>query len=170
MMVCDVSHICGQRNLLQEVAQAAMDLGFDGLMIETHPDPENAKTDSAQQITPADFDRLLASLVIRSESVSIVSDHKEVIELRDQIDALDEDLVALLGVRMQLAERIGDIKDQYSIPVLQPTRWQSVLKKARLNAQKKGLSADFIEELFKAMHQESIHHQLMVMNSRVETK
>lgn len=170
MMICDISHICGQRILLHDVAQAAMDLGFDGLMIETHPDPQNAKTDSAQQITPADFDRLLASLVIRSESVAALIDHKEVGDLRDKIDALDEDLVELLGVRMKLAERIGDIKDQYSIPVLQPTRWQAVLTKARSNAQKKGLSADFIEELFKAMHQESIDHQLRVMNSRVESK
>jgi chorismate mutase len=170
MMICDVSHICGQRNLLQDVAQAAMDLGFDGLMIETHPDPENAKTDSAQQITPLEFDSLLSSLVIRSESVSVVSEREEVIDLRDQIDALDAKLVELLGMRMQLVERIGDIKDQYNIPVLQPTRWQAVLERARLHAQQKGLSTDFIEELFKAIHQESIHHQLMVMNSRVETK
>jgi len=170
MMICDVSHICGQRNLLRDVAQAAMDLGFDGLMIETHPDPAKAKTDSAQQITPPELDQLLASLVIRSESISTISEHKEVIEFRDKIDALDQELVELLSVRMELAERIGTIKDQYSIPVLQPARWQAVLNKARLNAQKKGLSADFIEELFKAMHQESIHHQLMVMNSRVENK
>jgi len=170
MMICDISHICGQRSLLTDVAQAAMDLGFDGLMIETHPDPDNAKTDSAQQITPLEYDRLLSSLIIRSESVSVVSEHEEVIDLRNQIDALDEDLVELLGIRMQLAEQIGDIKDQYSIPVLQPARWKTVLEKARINAEKRGLSADFIEELFKAMHQESIHHQLMVMNSRVRTK
>ena len=96
--------------------------------------------------------------------------NEPVIEFRNQIDALDEKLVELLGTRMKLVEHIGDIKDQYSIPVLQPKRWQSVLESARKNAQDKGLSADFIEELFKAMHQESIHHQLIVMNSRVETK
>jgi chorismate mutase len=169
MMICDVSHICGQRDLLTDVAQAAMDLGFDGLMIETHPDPDHAKTDSAQQITPKEFDRLMESLVIRSESVAAISDHAEVIELRKKIDLLDQELVDLLGIRMKLTERIGEFKGEYNIPVLQPARWGAVLERAKLNAQKKGLSTDFIEELFKAIHQESIHHQLLVMNSRIKT-
>ena len=166
MMLCDVSHICGYRELLLDVAQAAMDLAFGGLMIETHPDPDNALSDNAQQVTLDGFDSIINSIVIRDGALSNIEDRHEIIELRDNIDDLDDQLVQLLGRRMQLAARIGEIKDAHDLPVLQPKRWADILERARANALTEGLTLDFIEELFKAIHQESIHHQLEVMNAR----
>ena len=166
MMICDVSHICGVRGLIADVAQAAMDLAFGGLMIETHPDPDNALSDNAQQITLDEYDHILNGIVIRDGAMTSIADRHEIVSLRDQIDQLDDRLVGLLGSRMALTERIGEIKDLYDIPVLQPKRWADILDRARANALKDGLTLDFIEELFKAIHQESIHHQLLVMNAK----
>lgn len=167
MMLCDVSHICGVRELLPDVAQSAMDLAYDGLMVEAHPDPNNALSDSAQQITLDGFDRLMSGLVIRNSILSNLGEKQEMRALREKIDALDDELVTLLGKRMQLTQLIGEIKEQFGISVFQPKRWAQILERARQNAEAQELGLDFIEELFKAVHQESINHQLMVMNSKV---
>lgn len=166
MMLCDISHISGRRDLLKDVAQAAMDLAFDGLMIETHPNPDAALSDAQQQIDPATFDDLFSTLTIRRTPMKVVVEKTPMHSLRDQIDQLDDELVSLLGRRMQLAEEIGMIKDTYEIPVLQPERWRQILERAIVNAGVQNLTVDFIEELFKAIHQESIGHQLEVMNAR----
>lgn len=166
MMLCDISHISGRRDLLKEVAQAAMDLAFDGLMVETHPDPVHALSDSAQQIEPEALAELLDGLKIRrakpEDAVVIETLHA----LRDRIDQLDDELVALLGRRMFITREIGAVKEAHDIPVLQPERWRQILSRALRNAVENDLSDDFIEELFKAIHQESIHHQLAIMNVR----
>ena len=167
-MLCDVSHICGVRELLHDVAQAAMDLAFDGLMIETHPDPDNALSDNAQQVTLEGYDRIIGALIVRDGALTNLHDREELRSLRDQIDDLDDQLALVLGKRMDLTERIGEIKDLHDISVLQPRRWAQILDRARANAIKEGLSQDFIEELFKAIHQESIYHQLLVMNQQTK--
>jgi len=164
MMLCDISHISGRREILAEVAQAAMDLAYDGLMVEVHHDPDNALSDAQQQISIAGYDRLIHSLVIRNQTFDDVDVREDIAGYRDQIDKLDEQLIELLSLRMQLARQIGEIKNVYDIPVLQPKRWQQILTTARQNGLLANLTPDFIEELFKAIHQESIHHQIEVMN------
>jgi chorismate mutase len=166
MMLCDISHISGRRDLLRDVAQAAMDLAFDGLMIEVHISPAEALSDAAQQIEPGMLNALLDALKIRRSTIDEPHVMEMMRSLRDQIDHLDDELVALLGRRMLLTHEIGSVKDRYDIPVLQPERWRQILSRALRNASDNGLSDDCIEELFKAIHQESIHHQIAIMNAR----
>lgn len=164
MMLCDISHISGRREILGEVAQAAMDLAFDGLMVEVHDDPDKALSDPEQQVSFDGFDRIMNALVVRDQQLDDVIVRADIAALRNRIDDLDDQIIALLAKRMASAREIGEIKELHNIPVLQPKRWQEVLERARENGQTAGLTEDFIEELFKAIHQESIHHQIEVMN------
>ncbi|MBR9922123.1 MAG: bifunctional 3-deoxy-7-phosphoheptulonate synthase/chorismate mutase type II [Bacteroidetes bacterium] len=163
-IICDNSHICGRRDTLQAVAQQAMDLNFDGLMTEVHPTPDEAWSDAAQQITPAQFKDLLGELVFRN----VETDNPEFLEslehLRHEIDEIDGELLRLLGARMKLAERIGTYKKKNNISILQPTRWNEILEHAQQRAAAHGLSPDFVSVFLKSVHQESINHQNMVMN------
>ena len=164
MMLCDISHISGRREMLRDVAQEAMDLAYSGLMIEVHQDPDNALSDPKQQITLAGFDDLMSSLIIREQSFDDVIIHSDISAFRDQIDSLDREIIALLAERLKVVRQIGEIKGEFDIPVLQPKRWQEILKQAKANGSRAELTTEFIEELFKAIHQESIHHQIEVMN------
>jgi chorismate mutase len=164
-MLCDISHICGVRELLGETAQAAMDLAYDGLMIEVHPDPHHALSDREQQVTVGGFEELMQDLVIRGTGDVASEVLAELANLRDRVDRLDDTLVRVLGDRMELSRAIGEIKQQNDISILQPKRWESILSMARANAIRENLSVAFIEELFKAVHQESIAHQLKLMNT-----
>ncbi len=168
-MLCDISHICGVRELLGETAQAAMDLAYDGLMIEVHPDPHNALSDRDQQVTVHEFKELMQHLVIRDARDITIEVRQELSTLRDRVDRLDDTLVRLLGDRMELSRAIGEIKQEHDISILQPRRWESILDMARTNAIRESLSIAFIEELFKAVHQESIAHQLKLMNTETTT-
>jgi len=163
-VICDNSHICGRRDILAEVAQEAMNLNMAGIMTETHPNPDEAWSDAKQQITPAVFDELVKGLVLRSETTEDEEFLENLEGLRSQIDQVDDELLAMLGKRMQLAESIGLYKKKNNISVLQPSRWNEILDKATTKGETKGLSSEFIEKYLKAVHQESINRQNKVMN------
>jgi chorismate mutase len=166
-MICDPSHICGCRELLQETAQQAMDLNFDGLIIESHRDPSVAWSDAKQQLTPAALRQLLNNLVLRTEtSGDIMAAHK-LEQLRGQIDGLDNDLIALLGNRMKIADQIGEFKRDNNISILQTNRWSDILSQRAAQGKKQGLSEGFIVSVLSAIHQESINHQAKIMNDKV---
>lgn len=163
-LICDPSHICGNRDMLFEVSQEAMDLNFDGLIIESHTDPDKAYSDSSQQITPQNLNKLLKSLVLRKANISnqVLADTLE--DLRQEIDKYDDKLLDILEKRMIVADRIGKYKKENNITILQSNRWDQLLTKRVADGDKKGLSEDFIVKVFRAIHQESINHQTRVMN------
>ncbi|HNR42536.1 MAG TPA: chorismate mutase [Bacteroidales bacterium] len=166
-ILCDPSHIAGARRYLYEIAQKALDLNFDGLMIESHIDPDKALSDSAQQVTPNDLRELLSRLILRSP---VPSDPKllDILgELRQQIDIFDDYLLDILEKRMKVAETIGQYKKENNITILQSTRWDEIISKVMINGESKGLSRELIDTVFKAIHQESINHQMRVMNNGV---
>ncbi len=169
-MVCDNSHICGRRDTLAPVAQQAMDLQMDGLMTEVHPDPDNAWSDAAQQITPAVFGKLVKGLKIRSESTNDVEFLEHIDDLRSKIDNLDNELLDLYGKRMQLAESIGQYKKKNNIAILQSSRWNEILEQSMAKGRERGLSDGFVTQVLTAIHQESINHQTKVMNAKSTAK
>lgn len=165
-IICDNSHICGRRDLLQAVAQKALDLNFDGLMTEVHPDPDNAWSDAAQQITPGQYLEMRDRLVFRQPTTDDAEFLENLEHLRHEIDELDEELFNLLGQRMKLSERIGEYKQRNNIAILQATRWSEILERALIKGRMKGLSEEFVSVMLKAIHQESISHQEKVMHER----
>lgn len=163
-IICDPSHITGKASLLYDVSQKAMDLNYDGLMIETHIDPENALSDAAQQVTPNELKEILSRLILRSP-VSTDKGFLDVLgELRTQIDLYDDQLLDLLEQRMNVAKTIAKYKKENNITILQTTRWNEIIRKSIAKGEQKGLSSEFIDTLFKAIHQESINHQTVIMN------
>ncbi|MCB0640807.1 MAG: bifunctional 3-deoxy-7-phosphoheptulonate synthase/chorismate mutase type II, partial [Phaeodactylibacter sp.] len=163
-IICDNSHICGRRDTLLAVAQKAMDLNFDGIMTEVHPTPDEAWSDAMQQITPAQFQELQESLIVRKATTRDTEFLQNLDHLRHEIDEIDDELLNLLSTRMKLAEHIGEYKKRNNISILQPTRWNEILEAAVQKGQLKGLSEGFITTLLRAVHEESIKHQEQVMN------
>ncbi len=164
-LFCDPSHIAGSREFLREISQKALDLNFDGLMIESHIDPDKALSDAAQQVTPDGLRALLSMLVTRNP---VASDPKllDILgELRQQIDVFDEHLLDLLEKRMKVTETIGQYKKANNITILQSVRWDEIINRVMSKTKAKGLSAEFIDSIFKSIHQESINHQMKVMNN-----
>ena len=162
-MICDPSHISGCTELLQEVSQKALDLNFDGLIIESHRNPAEAWSDAKHQVTPAELDKLLKSLVLRDVEVS--QSLKETLDdLRLKIDKYDDDLLKTLDARMKIAEQIGQYKKEHNITILQPTRWDEIISKIVAKGAEHNLSAEFLSTVFKAIHQESINKQNKIMN------
>jgi len=162
-IITDPSHICGNREFLYDISQKAMDLNFDGLIIETHCNPDKALSDANQQVTPGGLKQIIDRIVYRDPEVN-----EELMltlaELRDQIDKLDDRIINLLEDRMGVSEKIGSYKKENNITILQTKRWDDMLK-TRLNlGNRKGLSEEFIIKLFRSIHQESINHQTSVMN------
>jgi chorismate mutase len=147
------------------VSQTALDLNFDGLMIETHFDPDNAWSDAAQQVTPAKLVQIMRDLKIRKETDPEAAYNSELSNLRAQIDVIDNQLIETLGRRMKISDSIGVLKKQKNVAVLQSNRWNQILGAMILEGESKGLSEEFILKLFKAIHQESINHQEKVINS-----
>ena len=162
-LICDPSHITGKRAMIKEVAQQAMDLNYDGLMIETHNDPENAWSDADQQVTPQALKQIIQELVIRRASFE-EDFNIDMEKLRAKIDITDSKILELLGKRMKVAEEIGAIKKAKNVAVLQNKRWEKILEKMVADGEEKGLSEEFILKLYKAIHQESISHQEKIMN------
>jgi len=164
-LICDPSHITGKRTMIQEVSQQALDLNYDGLIIETHYDPDNAWSDAAQQVTPTVLKQIFKDLRIRKTSTDEDDYNIEMIKLRANIDVADSKLLEILGNRMKVAEQIGALKKAKNIAVLQNKRWNEILGKMILDGEEKGLSEEFILKLFKAIHMESIAHQEKIINS-----
>ena len=164
-LICDPSHICGRRDTIEETSQKALDLNFDGLMIETHNDPDNAWSDASQQITPKTLIKLMKDLVIRKESVQERSFIKELENLRIKIDDADSQILDILGNRMKVSDEIGKIKKKQNVAILQSERWKNILKKMISDGKQRGLSEDFILKIFKAIHQESINHQEKILKN-----
>lgn len=157
---CDPSHITGNRNRIAEVAQKAMDMHFDGLMIETHPQPEKALSDAAQQITPAVLKDILAALVVRGEHTHDMSGLEQLEHLRQLMDTLDAEIVDLIARRMELSSKIGDVKRQCHMTVYQPARWREIVETRSARGITQGLTAGFVTELYEKIHHESIRIQL----------
>jgi chorismate mutase len=164
LLICDPSHICGNRTGLQSIAQKSIDLDFGGLMIETHLHPDDAWSDAKQQITPEILSEMLGNLIWRIEN----TDEKEFVTalatLRERINQVDDELLALIGQRMKIADKIGAYKKDNNITILQTNRWNEILAKAFKKGELLGLSKDFITKYFDAVHMESISHQNKIMN------
>lgn len=165
MMINDPSHISGRRDILLDVAQKAIDLDFDGLIIESHIDPDKAWSDAKQQITPERLAELLDSIKWRHETTTEKEFLSALEKLREQINHIDDELIQLLGQRMKVAEKIGAYKKENNITILQTNRWNSILEKAFAKGDKLGLSKEFITKYYDAVHMESINHQNKIMNS-----
>jgi len=163
-IINDPSHICGRRDILQATAQKAIDLDFDGLMIESHIDPDNAWSDAKQQITPERLAEMLSAISWRKEDVPSESYHAALDKLREQINHIDDELMQLISQRMSIAEKIGEYKRNNNVTILQATRWNEVLEKALQKAGKVGLSDEFITRYMDAIHMESINRQNKIMN------
>ncbi len=163
-IICDPSHIGGNRDLIAMISQKAMDLDFEGLMIESHITPDEAWSDAAQQITPKNLDKLLKELIIRSRS----TDNKDFIdhlgELREKIDEIDEEIIQKLAARMKVAIEIGKYKRDNDVTILQVGRWDEIIRKRKSLASALGLSDDFTDKLLKIIHKESIGQQTKIMN------
>ena len=163
-LICDPSHITGKRDMIQEVSQQALDLNYDGLIIETHIDPDNAWSDAAQQVTPATLKQMFVNLRVRKVTDDESEYNQKMAKLRLQIDEFDGKLLEILGNRMKVADKIGLLKKEKNVAILQNQRWNEILGKMILEGEEKGLSNEFVMHLFKAIHQESITHQEKVIN------
>lgn len=164
-LINDPSHITGNRDMIFDVSQTALDLNFDGLMIETHFDPDNAWSDAAQQVTPEKLVQIMRDLKIRKESDTEAEYNSALSNLRAQIDVIDNQLIETLGKRMKISDNIGALKKQKNVAVLQSNRWNQILGAMILEGESKGLSEEFVLKMFKAIHQESINHQEKIINS-----
>jgi chorismate mutase len=167
-IICDPSHMGGSREYIYEISQKAMDLNFNGLMIESHIDPDNAWSDAAQQVTPGNLKEILSRLILRSP---VTSDQRllDVLgELRQQIDLLDDNLLDILELRMKVVEKIGHYKKENNLTILQSSRWEEIIRKVIAKGEAKGLSTEMIDTIFKAIHQEAINHQMRIMNNGVK--
>lgn len=165
LMINDPSHICGRRDILLDVAQQAIDLDFDGLMIESHIDPDKAWSDAKQQITPERLAELLGEIIWRKENISSEEAHLNLERMRQQINQLDDELMQILGQRMKVAEKIGLYKKENNITILQTRRWNDILERAYKKGERFGLSKEFITKYFDAVHMESIAHQNNIFHS-----
>lgn len=159
-IICDPSHIGGRRELIAPLCQQAMDLGFEGLIVESHCNPDCAWSDAKQQVTPDVLDYILSLLVIRDET----STTEDIQILRKQIDELDNDLMSLLAKRMRVCREIGQYKKEHNMTVLQANRYKEILEKRGAQGALCGMSADFIAQIFEGIHEESVRQQLEIIN------
>ena len=162
-MFVDPSHICGNRDTLLEITQKAMDLNFDGIIIESHCNPEVAMSDAKQQLTPSALGQMIKQLVLRRPD-SVGSSPVTLEELRSQIDKLDDTILDILDKRMKIADQIGQYKKDNNMAILQTKRWDTIITKRMEMAKSKNLSNEFVETIYRAIHEESINHQTKVMN------
>ena len=159
-IICDPSHIGGSRELIAPLCQQAMDLGFDGLIVESHCEPDKAWSDSKQQITPDVLDYILNLLVIRSETNTTES----ITLLRKQIDELDNQFMELLSKRMRVCREIGQYKKEHNMTVLQSARYSEILEKRGAQGALCGMSPEFIAGVFELIHGESVRQQMEIIN------
>lgn len=165
-IICDPSHITGNRARVAEIAQKAMDMHFDGLMIETHPRPDEAWSDAAQQVTPQMLKQILATLIVREEYTRDMNSQVQLEYLRQLMDNLDAEIVDLVAKRMELSLQMGDVKRACNITAFQPARWREMVDAIGQRAESKNLSREFITALYEIIHHESIRRQLSVLEQR----
>ena len=165
-IICDPSHIAGDRELIPLISQKAIDLDMDGLMIETHISPAQALSDAKQQVKPAALDQILRALVYRRPETTNEAFNDQLEAIRHQIDQIDEHVIQQLASRMQLSEQIGLHKKENEITVFQPNRWQRILAERLQLGKTLGLSPVFMERLLDAIHGESIRKQNEVMTKK----
>lgn len=163
-IICDPSHISGNRVLLQPVSQKALDLDFNGLMLESHITPDKALSDAKQQVTPEGLGEILASLTYRNRTINDPAFASQLEILRDEIDELDHQIIDQLVKRMAIAREIGTYKKKNNITILQPGRWEEIIQDRVGYGFKQGISDDILSQMLKLIHQESIRHQTKVMN------
>lgn len=165
-LIVDPSHISGNRELLFPVSQKALDLGYDGIIIESHPDPDHALSDAEQQVTPDRLKEILGNLQVRKKTY----DDQELVnraeDLRYQIDEADQTIIKALARRMELVEQIGHYKKQNNVRVLQISRWKEIFKSRADWAREAKLNPDFVAELYKLIHVESIRTQSQIMHGK----
>lgn len=159
---CDPSHIGGNRDLIAPLSQQAMDLGYDGLIIESHCNPSIAMSDAQQQVTPQQLANVLSNIVIRE--VSQITETLS--QLRQHIDNLDNDLISLLAERMRVSREIGHYKKENNMPIFQAHRYDEILTKRMAQAVTLGMSADFIKTILEAIHEESVQQQVRLFNDK----
>lgn len=158
-IICDPSHIGGKRELIAPLCQQAMDLNFDGLIIESHCNPEKAWSDASQQVTPEVLDFILNTLVIRDTNQTT----ENLSALRRQIDELDNSLLELLARRMRVSEEIGQYKKEHNMPILQSQRYDEILQKRVSQAEQMDMDGEFMKTVLVAIHEESVRHQQEIM-------
>ncbi len=163
-LICDPSHISGNRELLFSVSQEAADLNYDGLIIESHCRPDKAWSDAAQQLTPADLDKMLGRVNWRHETVEKAEFLKQIDALRNQIDQYDVELFELLSRRMGVAAKIGEVKRENNVMIFQSKRWETIVERFLGEAEHLSLSREFISIILNAIHMESISRQNSIMN------
>ncbi len=163
-IICDPSHITGKRSRIAAMAQKAMDMRFDGLMIETHIHPDDAWTDAKQQVTPAQLKEILAELVIRAEYSDDMNAQVQLEHLRQLMDSIDSEIIDLVSRRMELSGEIGNVKKAANMTAYQPARWREIVAATTERASTHGLSPDFILAVYETIHHESIRHQLGILN------
>lgn len=166
-IICDPSHICGNRELIPSVAQKALDLGMNGLMIETHCNPDSALSDAQQQLTPKALNELLNQLIHRKASSENIGFIDKLTQLRSMVDEIDDELINVLKKRNSVIEQIGKYKKEHDITIFQLERWQEILHTRTLWAEKIGVSKAFAEKIYLLLHEESIRTQTEVMNKKL---
>ena len=162
-IICDPSHICGSRAYIKDISQQAADLNYDGFMIESHINPDVALSDAKQQLTPEALATLLDTIKWRAGESNSQSYKTMLMSLREQIDSLDSEILQLLAERMSVAEKIGRIKRENDVRILQSLRWESIAERTLARSASLGLSIEFLQTLLDAIHVESINHQNKVM-------
>lgn len=165
-ILCDPSHIGGKRDSIYSIAQEAMDLMFDGLMIESHNNPDKALSDAKQQVTPKRLQNILERLILRNPDDISGSVLLKLSELRSHIDSIDETILRDIVTRLELIEKIGVLKKQHNIPILQVERWASILERLTTLGKKLELSEKFLNEFLNSLHTESIRKQIDILNDK----
>lgn len=165
-ILCDPSHITGRRDLIAEVAQRAFNLEYDGLMVETHCNPDEAWSDAKQQIIPEELKKILVDITLRKKNDSSDNFSKQLSRYRGQIDELDNQLLGLLASRMEVSKKIGELKKEHNVAIFQPDRWNVLKKLAIRNGERMGLSKEFLEYLLVTIHKESVDLQNQIMENR----
>lgn len=167
-LICDPSHISGNRVLIERVSQKAYDLQMNGLMIESHPDPDNALSDAKQQITPKTLGKILGRLIIRSSDTEDIDFELRLKELRNKIDKIDQEILEVMSSRMQVAEEIALHKKEHNITILQLSRYEEIMNSRIERGETLKLKGDFVKSLYELVHQNSIKIQTEIMNTKSE--
>lgn len=163
-LLCDPSHICGKRDMIASVCQTALDLSFDGLMIESHINPSQAWSDNEQQLTPEELGKLLGGLILRNVTVDDVVFNSLLEKLRHRIDRIDADILSMMAERMNVAREIGQYKKEHNMTIFQLKRWEEILRTRTKLGVEQELTPEFVAKMYELIHNESIFHQTQVMN------